>query len=461
MDGHRTIGAVIVIAMALALSPVAALPPTPTTGSVTDNVVDQEVTTNDNGHLARTSQTAITAVQPVTQREGSTAYLSFAVDETETSVVTTTSLDAGGSVAITNAKLRSEFERLRLVSAFATAETPTERQQVLDDTLERLGDRITTLKIRERQALREYNRGATESRTYLRELATVDAGASSLLPAIDQLHQYSLAVDNSPVISGEIAQLKTSVIGLTGPVRQRLRKTVNGEAATDRVYISTSDNGVILSAITGGVFDRQYVREAYLPSNRFVGATDEFFQNGQYQLERAQNRARELYPWTFENQLAFSVGSRTGAPFLYLAGVYSVSVDHQQGTARNGDLITYLDGGTTDAFREVQYLSLDQIPTAPPQTDTSDGLTLQVDQTYVGGPLKVSVRDAETGDSVAATVDVQGATVGTTGQDGQIWTLTPSEAFTVTASTADARVSLSIRSPIDQFSRLETPVDSR
>jgi hypothetical protein len=461
MESHRPIGVIVVIAVMLVFSPVAALPMTPPIGGVADGMTEQGGDVSANSRGAGMSQPTATALQPVIPRNGSTAYLSFAAGETTTSVVTTTSLDAGGSVAITNAKLRSEFERLRLVSAFEAAETSAERRQVLNRALERLETRVTTLESRERQALTKYNRDDIEPQTYLRELATADAGADSLLPAIDQLHQYSLAVDNNPINTGEIAELKMSVVGLTGPVRERLKQAVSGKTSAERVYISTSDSGIVLSAIAGGAFDRQYVREAYLPGNRVVGATDEFFQNGQYQLERAQSRARELYPWTFENQLAFSVGSRTGAPFLYLAGVYSVSVDHQQGTARNGDLIAYIDGGTTDAFREVQYLSLEQVPTAPSQTSTSEGLLMQVNQTYVGGPLKVSVRDVETGDPVAATVNVQNETVGTTGQNGQLWTLTPNDTFTVLASTGDANVSVSISSPDNQITHLTMPGDSQ
>jgi hypothetical protein len=201
----------------------------------------------------------------------------------------------------------------------------------------------------------------------------------------------------------------------------------------------------------GESFDRQYVREAYLPDERAAGAPDQFFRNGQYQLEDAQDRARELYPWAFDNQLAFSVGSRTGAPFLYLAGVYSVTVDHRQGTPRNGDLITYVDGGTTEVFREVQYLSVDDVPTAIPRTNTSDGLVLQVNRTYAGGPLEVSVRDSETNASVSATVYVDGKRVGHTGADGRLWTVTPRDPFVVEATTGDRSVEVPITFPTGQF----------
>lgn len=443
MDGPRATGVAIALALLLALSPVAALPTTggPADGSAATLVRDAPATTNATD----------TTTPPVTDRNGSTSYLTLPSGDVQTSTVATVGLDVGASVAMDDAALRGRYERIRLVEAFQSADTVEERRAVLARALERLDERITTLEERERRVLFRYNRDAIGPQTYLRELAAVDAGADALSPAVQQLYQYTQSVDDPPVGAADVAALKARLVGLNGPVRERVEDAMRGETTSQRVYVSTSDSGVVLAAVVGNEFDRQYVREAYFPDERAAGAPDQFFRDGQYQLEDAQDRARELYPWAFDNQLAFSVGSRTGAPFLYLDGVYSVTVDHRQGTARSGDLITYLDGGTTEVFREIQYLSLDDVPTADPQTNSSDGLLVQVNRTYAGGPLEIRVRDAETNDPVGATVSIDGEQVGETGPDGRLWTLTPRDPFEVNATARNTTVSVPITFPSDQF----------
>ena len=437
MNGPRATGAALALALLLALSPVAALP----TAGVPPAPSDPAPTLTDD-----------TATPPVTTQNGTVGRLVFPGGEQETATVAAATLDVGASVAMDDAALRGRYERLRLVEAFENASTAAERRAVVSRAYERLDEHIATLERRERQALQRYNRGTTTAETYLRELAAVDAGADATSPAIVQLYQYARTVDDSPVDKATIAGLKARLVGLNGPVRERVKQAMRGDTTTERVYVSTSGTGVILAAVVGDEFDRRYVREAYLPDDRAAGAPDQFFRDGQYQLEEeAQSRASELYPWVFDNRLSFSVGSRTGEPYLYRAGVYSVTVDHPQGTSRSGDLITYLDGGTTEVFREVQYLAVDEIPTSAPRTNRSDGLLVQVNRTYAGGPLEVRVRDNETGEPVSATVRVDGERVGETGPDGRIWTLTPGDPFLVNATTDDASVDVRITFPSDQF----------
>jgi hypothetical protein len=449
MDGPHP-GVVLALTLLLALSPVAALP-------IADAPLDAATAPTDAATatggvpFADGTRTEAAARPPVTERNGSTAYLTLGSGEVEATNVTAVGLDVGASVAVDDARLRARYEQLRLLEAFESASTAGERRAVVALARDRLDERIAELEARERRALRGYNRGDIGPGAYVRELAAVDAGADALSPVLQRLYQYSQSAEDSPVEPAEVAALKARLVGLSGPVRELAASAMQGEASVERVYVATSGSGVVLSAVVGESFDRQYVREAYLPDERAAGAPDQFFRNGQYQLEDAQDRARDLYPWAFDNQLAFSVGSRTGAPFLYLAGVYSVTVDHRQGTPRNGDLITYVDGGTTEVFREVQYLSVDDVPTAIPRTNTSDGLILQVNRTYAGGPLEVSVRDSETNDSVSATVYVNGERVGRTGADGRLWTVTPRDPFVVKATTGDGSVEVPITFPTGQF----------
>jgi len=450
MDSPRTTGVALVLALLLALSPVAALPAGP--GATAGHSAPPAA---PSGVLVPVPPAAPAAdgsppiARPVTEQNGSVGRLVFPSGTQQTATVTTATLDVSAAVAMDDASVRGRYELLWLVEAFGAADTQVERRAVLAESRERLETRIESLERSERRALRRYNHGDITVRAYLRELAAVDAGADGLSPAVAQLHQYSQAVDDSPVSSAEVADLKVRLFGLNGPVRERVKRALAGESDGGRVYVATSDSGVVLSTVVGSEFERRFVREAYLPTERPAGAPDQFFRDGGSQLGDAENRARELYPWAFENELGYSVGLRTGEPFLYLAGVYSVTVDHPQGTAQSGDLVTYIDGGTTEVFRETQTLSLDEVPTSAPQMSTSEGLLLQVNRTYAGGPLEIRVRDAETGEPVAADVSISGSTVGETGPDGRLWTLTPGDPFDVRAERGDATVRIRTTLPSD------------
>jgi len=75
-------------------------------------------------------------------------------------------------------------------------------------------------------------------------------------------------------------------------------------------------------------------------------------------------------------------------------------------------------------------------------TKVQDGLEVTVDRSYVGGPLRVTVINADTGESVDATVRIgqngqESQSVGTTDGPGSVWTLTPDGEFTITVISED------------------------
>jgi hypothetical protein len=206
---------------------------------------------------------------------------------------------------------------------------------------------------------------------------------------------------------------------------------------------------VVLATVSGSEFNRQYVREAYLPEVRDPGGTDQFRTDRGYDLEAARTRASELYPWTFENAGPTSTGLRTGEPYLYRAGVYSVTVDHPHGAAGQGDLVTYIDGASGEVFREVQLKDLSEVPTAEPRVNRSAGLYVAVNRTHPGGPVAVFVRSNATGSPVDASVAIDGEPIGRTGSDGQLWTVAPRTAFTVRVTTETGNVTVGPMLPAD------------
>lgn len=428
MDGLRTVGLATALALLLALSPVAALP---------------SVAPSATGHGPTATDGEATAAPPVVPSDNTTAYLALREADLERTAFQVVRLDAAGATAIDRARLDGRYTYLALVEAFDGG-SEAHRRAVLQRSFERVQRRADALDRREREALSAYNAGDLSTRAYLRELAAIEAGAEALSPSINLLYRHSESLRSPPVTEAELASLKVQLLGLDGPVRNRITQSMRGDARPTRVYVETTPHGVVLTTVVGEAFNRQFVREVYLPSARDTVAPDQFFSDGQHDLDAAERRARELYPWAFANQGGISTGVRTGQPYLYRAGAYSVAVDHPHGTARQGDLVAYLDGGTANVFREIQYKDLSEIPTdaATPNVSrrVSDGLLVQVNRTHEGGPLEVRVRDAESGDPVSATVSVDGDSLGSTGVDGRVWTVTPRRAFNVTATVGDRSV---------------------
>ncbi|MEF8842817.1 MAG: hypothetical protein V5A62_14530 [Haloarculaceae archaeon] len=453
MDGPRTAALAVALAILLGLSPVAALPldagasaaarsPDPGTSLSTDTPVPSPADAPASVVGAPGPPTVGAPVPPVTGGRNTTAYLAVPTPEIERTRFGTARVDAAGAAALDRSELEGRYSYLSLVESFTAAGTTAERGAVVESALTRLDASVASLERRERSALTAFNDGDMATETYLRELAAVDARADELSRSLTQLYEYVDSMRDPPVAPAQIAGLKTRLVGLRGPVRDRVADAMLGETEPLRVSVETSDTAVVLATVTGSEFNRQYVREAHLPSARDPDGADRFRTDGGYDLEAARGRASELYPWTFENAGPTSTGLRTGEPYLYRAGVYSVSVDHPHGTAGQGDLVTYIDGATGEVFREVQFKDVSEVPTAEPRSNRSEGLHVAVNRTHAGGPVSIRVRSNVTDEAVDATVSIDGEPVGTTGSDGQLWTVAPREAFTVGVRSGDSNVTV-------------------
>lgn len=373
---------------------------------------------------------------------GTTNRLALPATEVETSTVGNASLDVASAIGTGTDAAAGEFTVLRLEEAFAAAETPEQRREVLRRSRDRIATRITDLRERERAALDAYNAGDIGTQAYLARLARIHAGATRLETAVGRLSEYASGVPEAPVTDDEIASLRARLLPLQGPVRERAIRSLTGEDERMRTYVTTSTTGVVLATLTGPAGE-QYVRTAYLASARMPGEPDQFEGGEDHPFTVARDRAQELYPWVFENRLALSIGD----PLLYRAGVYPVVIDHPHGVSRRGDLVTYLDGATTDAFLEHQYKRTSRLPTETLGTNESDGLRLVVNRTHAGGPLDVRVTTTN-GTDVDAAVTLNGDDVGTTGLDGRLWTIAPDGRISVNATANGETVSVTRQTPV-------------
>ena len=429
MDGPRTAALAVTLALLLGLSPVAALPIGADAGAAARPA--QQAGPPPSATALGPPVAAAPAL-PVTGSQNTTAYLAIESGGVERARFGAASIDAGGTAALDAAEFEARYSYLSVVETFTAAETTAQREVAVELALERLDGRVAALERREREALAAFNAGDMTTRTYLRELAVIDTRADGLSRSLAQLYEFSNSMRDPPVAPERIAGLKARLVGLRGPVRDRTADAMRGTTEPIRVFVETSKTAVVLATVTGSEFNRQYVREVYLPAARNPDGVDRFRIDGGYDLEAARERASELYPWTFENAGPTSTGIEAGEPYLYRVGVYSVSVDHPHGTAARGDLVTYIDGATGEVFREVQFKDISEIPTTESRVNRSDGIHLAVNRTHAGGPLSVHARSNVTGEPVEATVFVDGEPVGTSGSDGRFWTVAPREAFTVT-----------------------------
>lgn len=417
---------VALLALTLVLAPVAALPVGHPAG---DAAVDDQAV----GTATASTATSPSLRDPVISERNTTGYLALA-GPIQQSQFDTATLDIGGSVAADGGRTRSRYEQAHLRRAFVDAgNNRTARRMVVTRNAGRIDARITELERRADEALARYNAGEISTRSYLRELAATHAAAGELRETVDLLARYNAAVDE-PIAEKRIAAQKARLLPLQGPVRARVLDAMRGERDPVRVYVETAPEGVVLATLDRGEFTDRYIREAHVPAARDSNGTDRFLLGSSRagSLERAQERAGELYPWTFDNRGPTDTGSYSGPPFLFLDGVYPVVVDHPHAPSTSGDLRIFLDGATRDVFREVQFKDLQEIPTTRAGTNSTQGVTLAVNRTRSGGPMLASVTSATTDEPLDATVIVNGERLGRTGSDGRYWTIAPRPTANVT-----------------------------
>lgn len=370
------------------------------------------------------------AASAVVATPNSTNHLTLAPEEIRVSRVRAVTLDASGGAAVDDARLSAAYLDASIRERYRSAPNETAARAAIRRGTARLADRVERLAARERRARERYNAGEWGTRTYLRELAAVDAAASRLQGTVEELHSFNRAVE-TPVDPGRLARLKLVLLTLRGPVRSAAATAMTGSEPTGlRVFVASSETGTVLATVVEDGVATRYLREAYLGRDLTAENAE---RTNVSSIEAARERFLSLYPWatSFDQ---YNIGLLTSAPYYLNAGVYALGVNHPQGTNRRFDLEAYLDADTGEVFREYQYVDVDAVRMGPAGASETADLRVVVEGTYVGGPMRVNVTDPATGEPVDATVTVDGARVGTTGADGTAAALVPGETFTVTVT---------------------------
>lgn len=403
---HRTVA---VVAALCVLSPIAVatngpITTAPTGGAPAGPTTAAPATVSDDRFGTLGATRPVLATPPV----NTTAYLTIAPENVTNTTTTESRLDVGGAIAVEAAAANTEMTALSLDERLSRANTTAAKQVVIRETGESLERRIARLDAQQRTAIERYSEGESSTREFVYTLARLQVRAESLRRAVDRLDRVAASVPGTTIGDESIdswARDRRVELGIvTSPVRERVVGALRGTGPID-TYIEVSDTGVVLAAVDRG----QYFRDAYLPAERDGGPPD-----GPDSTSEALERVIGAYPWAWNH----STGVESAGGLA--AGSYRLAVFHQQGR-----LITHLDPRTGAVFREIQAKPLHRIPTTALITSVDSGLRVGVERTYATGPMNVTVVDAANEEPVNATVLVDNRTVGRTGSEGSLWTVTP------------------------------------
>ena len=307
------------------------------------------------------------------------------------------------------------METASVVSHVESAETNDERISRLIEAESGLQQDELALHSRQRSAIQAHAAGELTDEELVVELVRISAAAEALDRRRVELEALAEETEDFSLSTAEL-QLRLGVY--SGPVRELATEALRGEVSADRIYVASGDSTVVLSAVVDG----QYVREVYRGDRWDRGASG--FGDGSTE---AINATAQAYGDVLDGQSASTLESNT-----------IVRVDTPL-TEDRGRVRTYVSSGEGGVFVEHQYRPLDSFADAEAVSVTQDGYNLTVNRTYPGGPVRVSVVDVEEGEPAAGvTVTVAGdgaesEEVGTTNEDGVLWTLSPSEPYQVTA----------------------------
>lgn len=370
---------------------------------------------NDTGEAAPVAQTA--QVQPPSGQN--TTSILLLSGETTTGYGRST-VDIAPVVDSTRRVINVELRERVVRSRLQNASTTDRRRQVLRQETEQITEAVEALQQRERRALGRYERGEISGAELVRVLAAVDTEARRTGELVTLLQDEVEQVQFLSATADQLQSLEVELATLHGPVRAHAERVFRGEAPPTRIHLTVSGEAVALAMVRGNT----YVREATEPANLDFDSSDQFASESE-----VIDRIGELYPWAWASDTS-SVRSYTN----FENGFYRIDVDHT-----HGQLTSYVDGGTQDVFREIQYKSVDRMPTGPPAVAQENGTTLRVNQSFGGGPVEASVIDESTGDPVDGTVYLDGTPIGRT-TDGRAWFVAPAGQYELTVTTESGNV---------------------
>ncbi|WP_254272440.1 DUF7096 domain-containing protein [Haloarcula marina] len=377
----------------------------------------------------------------ITAIDNTTNHLAIPASSLRASEFNESGLDVGTAVAASSGELHQRHETAAFETRFRRLDSSFERTELIRETLSAVEQRQAALDRRQQRAISRYAAGEITAAEFLRVRAVVDAESRQLTTTTERVFELQQIEPDYSMSSGLETRLRNaqgSLRKLQGPVGQQIRTSVSGSGDPVVVYLEVSDTAYMLATIRED--DGEYVRETLLGDERAPNRTDQFAAaaDGDPDVDRldvADNRASNLYTWVYDRQRPsfYSYGT---------SGIYELTATHP-----NGRLVSFLDGGTTNVFYELQHRRLATVRTTETISRVNGTLRLDVQRAYETGPLLITASNNATGAPVDGTVSVNGRAVGQTATDGALWTVEPRDSYTVTVTRDDgSRVSVFVPS---------------
>lgn len=371
------------------------------------------------------TQPSLLSEQParVAEATNTTNYL-FPNTDTERQEYIRASVDVASAVDTSATRLEGAHRTETLDRQLASQATDDDgKLAVFEQAVTDAEARMARLNETQVSLYRSYNDGALSRQEFLRQLVRLEVRATEYRLYLDRVEASAESeFGNSLPVSLEtrLSSLQPTVATLPAPLTERVRESVIGNAESLVVYTEGANDALVLATVDGSSFRRQ----ATLPSEHRPGAPDQFEEGDQQAIAQVVERTTELYPWAYSNDQQFSRRVESAGP---TTSIYRIEADHPQGS-----LSSYLSGTTTNAFHEIQTLDPTEIPVHRTVSNQTTQLNLTVTTTTETGPMRVNLSTAG-GIASNGTVLVDGQFVGTTGDDGLLWTVRPSGTFTLTA----------------------------
>jgi len=300
-----------------------------------------------------------------------------------------------------------------IVAELDAADSDDERLDRIDSELSELETAVIDLEDRQQEAIDAFNQETLEPREFVEELAVIHLKAATYRERMNTLEEYAETIDGDALSDDRLQRTEYDLRMLESPLRAHAVSVLRGEQPANKIMIETSSDELALTAIE----DETYIREVNRQGLRESGTPT-------LSADQPEEMTQEQYPVLWDRSTSWSSDG--------IDSVFMMSVNYP-----GGELRTFIDGVSEQTFIEHKQLPLDGVNTGETTNKLQDGLNVTVDQTYAGGPFRVTVTDAETDEPVEATVTVgqdgrESQPVGTVDEDGIVWAISPREPFTVT-----------------------------
>lgn len=352
-------------------------------------------------------------------------YATIPNEEVTRTGITSDGLSLSTAIDGDTSRLQSDFVRISFEQSFEQATTDAEKKAAIRTAADRIARHKEDLQRRDRAAVQGYANGTMTAAEFTRERARIHKKAHQLQTTIQ--HVYSVARDDdsyspSTALRTRLLNVAGELEVLQGPVSEHVSRASGGQTSGQTLYAEASGEGYTLAYVT----EDTYVRETYLGNERDENATDAFDEADVPRGNAARLRGHELYQWVVNHSLSPTIHG------LGRSGIYRFTADFT-----DGELTAYLDGGTTNVFRESQHHKLSAMPVSNTITNHNGTLDMRVNKTYESGPLHVELTRNGTSLPRDGTVMVDGEPVGQTGDDGSLWIVEPRGPDRIQATSGD------------------------